>query len=66
MLPMRCWREDCEVHEAERIELALAAALDKLAPEERLVLKLHFTDGHQVSNDLTAADARPARAVSAD
>lgn len=41
--------EDREVHEAERIELALAAALDKLAPEERLVLKLHFTDGHQVS-----------------
>ena len=48
-LPMRCWLEDREVHEAERIELALAAALDKLAPEERLVLKLHFTDGHQVS-----------------
>jgi RNA polymerase sigma factor (sigma-70 family) len=35
--------------EADRVEDALAAALGGLEDEDRLVLKLHFHDGHQVS-----------------
>jgi len=42
-------QEAGELAQADRIEAALAAALAKLEDEDRLVLKLHFYDGHLVS-----------------
>jgi RNA polymerase sigma factor (sigma-70 family) len=38
-----------QIPEADRIEQALAAALDQLPADERLMLKLQFHDGHRVS-----------------
>jgi RNA polymerase sigma factor (sigma-70 family) len=50
-----------EASEADRIEIALRAALAQLTPEDRLLLKMRFQDGVQVSkiSKLLAVDQKP-------